>query len=381
MIKNNTIKKFLVNNIFPFFSLVNKLIKKDDNTIFFYCANDELNDNSLELFDFLVRNGYNKKYKIVCGVGDPDKYISKSSANVEFIPKSRCIGQYMKSGHVFYSMGKMPIKPTKEQCVINIWHGIPIKKIGKLLPVDSGDEFFFTYVCSPSELYRPIMAKAFGCPESSVCICGEQKQDRLFEQKEERSEKLIVWTPTFRQSSYLGYDDTKNESFIPPFENTEWEELNSILKQQQVQMVVKLHPMQNTNGFSNIKKSNLKIMNSEYFNEQGLNLYSLLAQSDALIADYSSVYLEYLVINRPICFSLPDFDEYKGSRGFVFENPLEYMPGHFAKNKEDIYEFIRIISKGEDPYKEKRELIRDKVHYYKDGNNCHRILNISKISI
>ncbi len=380
MIKNTKLKKLLVNNVFPVFSFMNKIIGKDDRTIFIYCANDDLSDNSLELFDYLVRNDYNQKYKIICGVGDPADYSDKVSLNVSFIPKKKCVLQYMRSGHVFYSMGKMPIKPAKDQCVINLWHGIPLKKIGKMLPVDSGNEFFFSFVCASSELYRPIMAKAFGCPESNVCICGEQKQDRLFEKKEARDYKYIVWTPTFRQSNYLGYDDSTDSSLLPPLKNNEWDELNEVLKERNVKILVKLHPLQDLSGFEFDEKSNLKVMSDKHFKASGKNLYSELAQSDALIADYSSVYLEYLVINRPICFVVSDMEEYNQNRGFVFENPFEYMPGPHIRDKYQLFKFIEQIQKDEDPYRDEREIIMNKVHCYKDNKNCQRILEKSGIT-
>lgn len=379
MIKNVKLKRLLVDRVFPVFSLINKLVSKDDKTIFIYCANDELNDNSEALFYHLVENGYNKKYRIVCGVGDPGKYVSLVGENIHFIPKSKCVFQYMKSGHVFYSMGKIPIKPTDSQCVINMWHGIPLKNIGKLSNINNGNEFFFTYICASSELFRPIMAKAFGCPESNVCICGEQKQDKLFEPKVDQGCKYIVWTPTFRQSTYLGYDDSTDSTLLPPLNNNEWNELNNVLQKHNVKMLVKLHPMQNLSGFDHDEKSHLQVMSDKCFRAQGKNLYSELAQSDALIADYSSVYLEYLVINRPICFAMSDMDEYSATRGFVFADPVDYMPGIFAETKEKLFGFIEDIAAGRDPYKKKREAVRNLVHQYKDDQSCDRILKISGV--
>ena len=226
MIKNVKLKKFLVDFIFPAFSLINHIIPKDDNTIFFYCANDELNDNSEAVFNYLVEHNYNQRYKIICGVGDPRKYNDRTAENVCFISKRKSIIQYMKSGHVLYCMGKMPIKPTKNQTVIHMWHGVPMKKIGLLSNVSNGKEFFFTYVCAPSETWRPVMAAAFGCPEKNVAICGEAKADKLFIPKKEKAEKLIIWAPTFRQSEYLGYNDSNQSNLLPLFSKEEWNNKN-----------------------------------------------------------------------------------------------------------------------------------------------------------
>ena len=381
MIRNIRLKKILVNYIFPILTVLNKVIPKDDNTIFFYCANDELNDNSEAVFNYLIKHKYNKKYKIVCGVGNPGKYRNKASQNVVFINKGKSIFQYMKSGHVLYCMGKMPIKPTKDQTVVHMWHGVPLKKIGLLSNVSNGKEFFFTYVCAPSETWRPIMAAAFGCPEENVCICGEPKADKLFIPKKPSEEKTIVWAPTFRQSEYLGYNDSKQKNLLPLFDKKEWVELNEFLKKKKVKMVVKLHPMQDLRGFSEYRNSNLEIYGADSFIRKKGDIFEMMSQSDALISDYSGVFLDYLVLNRPICYVLDDYEDYKNTRGFVFEDPLEFMPGHKAYSKDDIYSFISDVSDGTDIYENERIEVNKKVNAFSDNKNCERVLKIANISL
>lgn len=380
MIKNIRMKRFLVNNIFPVFSLINKIIPKDDKTIFFYCANDELNDNSEAVFNYLVEHGYNERYKIICGVGHPKRYKNRITKNVSFIPKSKCILQYMKSGHVLYCMGKMPIKPTKKQTVIHMWHGVPLKKIGLLTNISNGKEFFFTYVCAPSETWRPIMAAAFGCPPKNVCICGEPKADKLLIPKKESNEKLVVWAPTFRQSEYLGYNDSKQENLLPLFNQNEWEELNDYLKARNVRVIVKLHPMQDLMGLTSFKLSHFEIYGAETFVKVKGDIFEVMSQSDALISDYSGLFLDYLVLDRPICFVLDDYKDYQNTRGFVFDNPLDYMPGHKAYVKDDLFAFLDDVAGGKDRHSEERKNVNALVNAYSDGKNCERVIKIAGIS-
>ena len=381
MIRNVIIKRFLVNKVFPVLSILNHIVRKEDNTIFIYCANDILNDNSEAVFNYLVENGFNNKYKIVCGVGNPNDYSHLLGKNISFISKRKCINQYMRSSYVLYSMGKMPIKPTKGQLVIQMWHGVPLKRIGLLSNINNGREFFFTYVCASSETWRPIMAAAFGCPERNVCICGEPKADKLLLPKKESDGKLIVWAPTFRQSEYLGYNDSKQKNLIPLFSQDEWDLLNDYLSNKNVRIVVKLHPMQDLNGLTSYKLSNFEIYGADTFVREIGDIFELMSQSDALISDYSGVFLDYLVLNRPICYVLDDYEDYKTTRGFVFDNPLDYMPGHKAYKQEDIYAFIDDVANGVDDYKQERMMVNAKVNKYSDGKNCERILNIAGIRL
>lgn len=106
-----------------------------------------------------------------------------------------------------------------------------------------------------------------------------------------------------------------------------------------------------------------------------------MKQTDFLIADYSSVFLEYLLLDKPIGFAIPDYDEYKKKRGFIFENAQLYMPGYKMFKKHDLFDFLALIGAGIDEYKEERKAICDRIHQYKDGNNCKRCLELSDIQM
>ena len=43
----------------------------------------------------------------------------------------------------------------------------------------------------------------------------------------------------------------------------------------------------------------------------------ILGKADALISDYSSAAIDYLILDRPIGFLLKDVEEYGNSRGFI----------------------------------------------------------------
>ncbi len=374
MIRNVKLKTMLVNCTAPVLSAFNRLVSKKQDQIFIYNANDELRDNSEALFYYLLENGYNRRYRILTNM--KPEYVSEfpKAENVEYTTKNSALSDYLKSRYVFYSYGKIPVRPSDGQCVVNLWHGIPLKKIANLTDIGNGKEFFFTWLCASSELYRTIMARAFGCPEENVFITGEPKTDRLFREKENKETKLIVWTPTFRQSEQFGYDDSSKTELIPMLERGEWERFDSFLKENGVRMIVKLHNGQNLHGFYEEKLENLEIYSDKAFRAAGMDLYDVLSQSDALISDYSSVYLEYLVLNRPVCFAMEDFDEYSGRRGFVFDEPEKFIPGEKLNDREGRERFIKITAKGDDPYREERMRVNALVNAYADGKNCERVL-------
>lgn len=380
MIRNVLIKKCLVNNIFPLFSIINMFIPKNEKEIFIYCANDELNDNSKAIFDYLISNKYNKKYKIYCGSNKPVDFDSNIK-NVYFIKGFSCVLRYMQSKHIFYSMGKIPIKPTMNQIVINMWHGTPFKKIAKLSNINNGEENFFTYICAPSKFFVPIMATAFGCSENQVIICGEPKSDLIFDKKVESNIKRIIWTPTFRKSNYLGYDDSSLNEIIPMFKKDDWGELEKKLQSLSIKLTIKLHPMQDTDNFYEYIGKYLEIYTNKSFADKRFDIHHELSQSDALISDYSSLYFHYLMLNKPICFVVPDFMEYLSKRGSVFDNPLDFMPGHIVYEKNQFYDFLDDFVKGIDKYTEDRKRVNNICNFYCDGKNRQRVLEFSNIEL
>lgn len=105
--------------------------------------------------------------------------------------------------------------------------------------------------------------------------------------------------------------------------------------------------------------SNTNTLSNDDFCSAGVQMYEFLSLTDALISDYSSVAIDYLVLNK-IAFALDDYGIYSETRVFVFENPLDYMPGHHLFEMEDLKSFIHCVSMGEDEYVVQRRNVLEK---------------------
>ncbi|MBO5450625.1 MAG: CDP-glycerol glycerophosphotransferase family protein [Lachnospiraceae bacterium] len=383
MLKNVFIKRTLKRTVFPLLTLVNKIVPKDDKIIFLYSANKGVQHNLIPLKEYLLNNKFDRKYRIICGV-ESLSYVDSFNDGASYIGKYKSIFLFMRAGHVFYTTGQIPIKPAKNQIVIHLDHGTTSIKTGNLLTnINNGDDFYFTYYTVPSEIYIPVVKKEFLCEDKNIVINGEPVMDILHDEKKhytfDNKKKYGLWAPTFRQSDYLGYDDSSQEDLLPMFKESDYEELNSILQKNDVDLTVKLHPLQNLNGHKMLNFSNLHIYSDDDFKSLGYELYKYMRQMDFLIGDYSSVYLEYLVLDRPIAFAIPDLEEYSEKRGFIFDNIEQYMPGEKLYKKDDLYKFVMDIASNKDTYAELRRELCSKIHHYNDGQNCKRCLEISNI--
>ena len=69
-----------------------------------------------------------------------------------------------------------------------------------------------------------------------------------------------------------------------------------------------------------------------------------------------------MLLDRPIAFTLDDVEEYRQSRGFVFENIQDWLPGMELLSFEDMCLFIKEVGEGIDTTKEKRKTLIKKMH-------------------
>ncbi len=381
MLRNEKLKIFLKSFIFPMLTSINKFVPKDDNLVLLYSPNRGIEHNLRPLRDYMLKHHYNKRYHIVCCVSSS---IYFEDDGLEYVTQGKGIWYFFKTKHVFYTTGQIPIKPSRNQIVIHMDHGTTaIKTEGFLKKRYSGDINYFSLYCAPSKIYVDVIKKEFHCNDENIVINSEPVTDVLLDEIEKYDfgnyKKLGLWAPTFRKSDYLGYDDSNEEDLLPTLKSEDYSELNALLKHCNIKLIVKLHDMQELSKYTNIDFSNLIILSGKDFDDRGYKLYEILKQTDFLIGDYSSVFLQYLLLNKPIGFAIPDIDDYREKRGFIFEPIEDYMPGCKIKTKEELFQFIRDMADGFDNYKSERIHVNHLVNHFQDGKSCERLMQYSKM--
>ena len=196
------------------------------------------------------------------------------------------------------------------------------------------------------------MAAALGMNIEDILIVGQPRNDLMFKKNNSLSRlsinccndtKIILWTPTYRQSIIGDIRiDGKFSKNLPVIKLSELEDLNKFIQSINSFLIIKLHPMDvmNRRVFKNY--SNIQIIKNNELERLHIQLYSLLESVDILLTDFSSIYIDYLLLNRPIGFVVDDFSEYSNSRGFVFDNPEDYMPGKKITSFKELQTFLYI---------------------------------------
>lgn len=382
---NQLFKNILKESIFRFLSWINKFVPKNEKTVLLYVTKNRFVYNLGPLRNYMLEHKYDQKYNISCGILDYEKYGNR--AWVEYYAFIKSVWTFLNAKYVFYTCGQIPIKPSVKQTVIHLEHGnCAFKTGGKLSNVNFGDQYFFTYVIATSDLYVPIMAEEFGCPEDCVKVAGEPMADSLLLPPQKKYnfqsyDKVLVWMPTFRNSELMGYSDSNLESLVPLYEDEEYPLLNDLLAQYNIKLIVKLHPIQTVPKDLQRHFSHLSVYSHDEFVKNEYEMYTLLANSDGLIGDYSSVSMQYLFTDKPQAFVVPDLNSYASNRGFIFENPEDYMAGHIIKTKEEFKQFIDDFASNKDLFKDKRHWVCNQIFKYKDAKSCERIVKLSGMSL
>ena len=180
--------------------------------------------------------------------------------------------------------------------------------------------------------------------------------------------------PTFRESinPSLSEEECANETGLPILNTIQ--KLNAFddyLGARNTLCLIKIHPLQMDKAAFHREYHNMITLTNDDLKKSGLQLYEVIGKSDALISDYSSVSNDYLLCHKPMAFLLDDMQRY--SRGFVYDNVLEYMPGAHIFDTEGLYQFVDDIAEGSDKTAEFREKIMPLFHKYQDDNSSKRI--------
>ena len=120
--------------------------------------------------------------------------------------------------------------------------------------------------------------------------------------------------------------------------------------------------------------SNIVVLNNDMLSNRNININQLLGYADALISDYSSAAIDYMLLDRPIAFAIPDLDVYKSSRKLHFDNLDEWLPGIQITTESQFCDFIKEVRDGVDSGKKLRQNAFNKLGKWRDDNNCKRVL-------
>lgn len=361
-----------------------------------YVRGMDFSDNARALFEYMLSVKLNEKYELVWFVKYPEEYVAyKAYDNVSFIAYDASVSEEQQERDSYYralclarflfftDAYGFARNCRKDQIRVQLWHGCGYKMRLNNTPCEKRYE----YMTVTSKIYADIHAKAFGLRREQILVTGCAKQDWLFQESKALLNKLgilgtrkyIFWLPTYRFSNKCFEKpkdgDLSTETGLPLISSRkELNLLNEIMTRHNMLLLIKLHPFQDKEAVHCKGLSNIFLVDNELLIQKDIQVNQLLSMADALISDYSSAAVDYLLLDRPIGFVVNDRADYASNRGFVFEDILEWLPGKCIFKTEDLIDFMEEISHDKDSGKAKRRRIRRLFHKNADGENCRRIV-------
>ena len=206
-------------------------------------------------------------------------------------------------------------------------------------------------VASSSDLYETLMSACMaietkkyhkiGFPRldllDSPVISKKQLLKDLFNTEDDQAQ-IGIYMPTFRYEleDKTIMDKIKEGNFFA-FEDFDGKKLNEELAKRHQYLIVKLHPYE-MRLFDNFKSSysNIAFLNNDYLFDNNYDLYELLGDTDFLMTDFSSIYFDYLHLNKPIVFVTNFLKQYEKTRGLLMGPYSEITPGISVNSEQEL---------------------------------------------
>ena len=277
---------------------------------------------------------------------------------------------------------------SHQTLLVNLWHGTPLKKVGTdvssgifkqkkwVLP---GKQFFgkilewtgwkakrhsqIWFSTSPEVSER--FKGAFSLTDKEVVATGYPRTDPFFKKKENNkndSIRKIIFMPTFRQQVGSPID------FLEPF-GFDFDSVDTLLQKNKIKLWIRLHrynfPPKNV--VEKIEQS------SNIFIHKNSDIYAELDQFDLLITDLSSIFFDYLLLDKPIVFSAFDMETYiKRDRDLYYPYD-EITPGPKGTDWPSVLKHVVELLDNPTQYAKDRDVIKKRFNTFCDGKNSERV--------
>lgn len=309
----------------PFYTLLSFFLKQNNNVVVTAQFNEEYSDNAKALFEILAKHA-DYKDRVYFVINDsvkrehlnsryPNKFISNSNfKDALFILRAR---------YWFCSALELPLATFLQRHrrqVIHLGHGMLVKKIGLIeTKVSWYKKLYyalvnssFTYTIATTPFCQKDIATGFGVPLNRVLLTPQPKTSQIafpiqIENKTLANQELIhvLYAPTWRPYAAV-------ELF--PFADFELNEFASFLVENTIHIWLRVHPrFEQDIDPALLACDNIHLFSAKEYSE----VNSYLSYFDALITDYSSIYYDYLTLERPVLFFDYDFDTYNEVVGVI----------------------------------------------------------------
>lgn len=224
------------------------------------------------------------------------------------------------------------------------------------------EEYYLKYDSTTTTRYPEYIP--LGLPRTD-CLFDEseiEKQTTAIKNKYHiEGKKILLYSPTWRNYDISEYTTKLYQ---------ELESLNNYLASNDWVMIYRPHYISGVLDEEKLQQySNILVITSA----MEPDVQAFLMAADALMTDYSSIYLDYLILNRPILFFGFDHSYYADFRGLEidYSNEIE-TPGIKVSNFQDVEAYLKELETT-DRFKASRDDAQKLFYEYLDGQSTKRV--------
>lgn len=323
----NMLKKFMRNIVY----YLSGFVKKNDKIIIFGSwFGNKVGDNPKYMLDYLSEKETGKIYYWIGTEETFDDFKKEyNDKNVLFLRRNTIKSFFicLRAKYIFVAQSYLDVcvfNTFRKATMVQLWHGFPIKKLGDDISDSNKYKGKTNYYCERYDYFISMshemserVESAFsnwGISKENIIKSGQPRNDILVKERENIVLKnsikkmlgipegayVISYLPTFR-------DNSKKINSISNFSDSFYREM----KKRNVYFIEKQHYVRAEEGILN-KSSKENVVNPE----QSIDTQKILLVTDLLISDYSSVYIDFLLLDRPLIHYLYDKSDYeKTDRG------------------------------------------------------------------
>lgn len=262
------------------------------------------------------------------------------------------------------------------QNYLNTWHGTPYKTLGKDMKGEPFKHAAFvrdmlqaSHLISPNAHTTSVLVDSHdirGLFSGKLAELGSPRVDRTLNISESRlseirkligvelGEKVVLYAPTWRgatNSAVTNVDRLQSDL--------------DYLSGLDAKIVFRAHRLEE----ASLKASSINAI----VVPESIDTNELLAAVDLLITDYSSIFFDFLPLERPVIFYMPDQEEYENERGLYLSN--DELPGEVTTTIEDAAALVTDFLQDGFSLHQKHQNAKDRFCPSEDGLASGRVLN------
>ncbi len=339
-------------------------------------AGTNVNGNSKALFMYMLKNNTPiKGYFITRNKSLYQEFISTYPNHFLYAYSFKALAKAITAKAYVITHGLWDITPFKitntKKPLINVWHGFPIKRLGtdgQNLTEKQKKKVLgnFDGLVVMSEEEKVHMSRCYHTKLENIWVTGYPRNDFTFYRNNDvikpipyiKGKKVLLYAPTWR-------DVGKTKLF--PFEDFNSHELTNFLETNNAIILLRIHKNELKNY--DLEESNvLRICDGNVVQE----INQLLPFVDILITDYSSVYIDQLLVDKPMIFIPYDLEEFSKIRGFNYDfNTV--APGPKVSNFTEFKTAIKNYLETPTLDFSEREKMKNKFHKHQDSHSAKRV--------